>query len=79
MVSNMVTAILNLILLQLAFIDLDRLSVLGLLYVWRQSSDPANVDFAETPENFIPFCGQLPKADPAHGNCDQNVDVTWTA
>jgi len=44
MVSNMVTAILSLIRLQLAFIDLDRLSGLGLSYEWRQSSDPADVD-----------------------------------
>ena len=44
MVSYMVTAILSLICLQLAFIDLDWLLGLGLLYEWRQSSDPANVD-----------------------------------
>ena len=40
-------------------------------WLWRW-----HCNFAETSENFIPLCGQFPKADPAYGKCDQNVAVT---
>jgi len=86
MVSNMVTAVLSLTRLQLAFIDLDRLSGWGLLYEWRQFSDPANVDSDDSIITLLKrrkilffYVTNYWKPILLCFAYDQNVAVMWTA